>query len=514
MSAIDENAVINDLMGSVFYGSQTNSTAVTGAESEAQSGASQERQLRPQSAESDDGRQSSEHSSTSGAHAQAESHDLPIVRYEFDEAFQDKIVALSLRDGRFMRQTHGLVRPEYFDSDINAMLSQAAEKYYEQYGQTFGDPSSMVQYIKTFMQEHRAPEAVRQQLPTHLKNIIRMPLTDSGYVADEVAKFARHRAIENAFLRSVNSLDRRDYGAIQKELENAFRVGLQADLSGSDYFETIEERTKDRVQKSLGKRDVMGVDTGIRALNKALYHNGWGRKELTVFMAGPKRGKSTALGFHCLKAAQLGYNVLYVTLEVSSRIIAERIDACLSEIPMADLVNRAVDVENEIRAKRPGVGTFKINEFPPGSLTPSQLRRLLDAYRAQGIVFDLVAVDYADIMSPDVYTKEPIENSKQVWLGLRRIAVEEECALLTATQTNRDGFKNDTARMEHVAEDINKIRIADLVISINRTDEERDRNEARLYFAASRNQAGDFSLTIKQDLETMTFIKGIVVGGT
>jgi replicative DNA helicase len=48
------------------------------------------------------------------------------------------------------------------------------------------------------------------------------------------------------------------------------------------------------------------------------------------------------------------------------------------------------------------------------------------------------------------------------------------------------------------------------MISINITDEERSKNEARLYFAASRNQESGFTLFIKQDISKMKFIESIV----
>ena len=57
-----------------------------------------------------------------------------------------------------------------------------------------------------------------------------------------------------------------------------------------------------------------------------------------------------------------------------------------------------------------------------------------------------------------------------------------------------------TSKAEHAAEDFNKIRIADLVISINATEEEMAKGEARLFFAASRNQKGEFAIRIKRDL--------------
>ncbi|TOK02641.1 DNA helicase, partial [Vibrio parahaemolyticus] len=82
----------------------------------------------------------------------------------------------------------------------------------------------------------------------------------------------------------------------------------------------------------------------------------------------------------------------------------------------------------------------------------------------------------------------------------RAIAQREELAILSATQTNREGHKSVTAKAEHAAEDFNKIRTADLVISINATEEEMAKGEARLFFAASRNQKGEFTMRIKRDL--------------
>ncbi len=57
---------------------------------------------------------------------------------------------------------------------------------------------------------------------------------------------------------------------------------------------------------------------------------------------------------------------------------------------------------------------------------------------------------------------------------------------------------------------IEKVRIADLVITINKTEEEEAKGEARLYFAGSRNQKGGVSIRVKQNLEQMRFIERIM----
>ncbi|OZQ31158.1 hypothetical protein CIG29_27960, partial [Klebsiella pneumoniae] len=47
-------------------------------------------------------------------------------------------------------------------------------------------------------------------------------------------------------------------------------------------------------------------------------------------------------------------------------------------------------------------------------------------------------------------------------------------------------------------------------ITINKTEEEEAKGEARLYFAGSRNQKGGVSIRVKQNLEQMRFIERIM----
>ncbi|WP_373417589.1 DnaB-like helicase C-terminal domain-containing protein [Vibrio sp. D404a] len=252
------------------------------------------------------------------------------------------------------------------------------------------------------------------------------------------------------------------------------------------------------------------MPTGVKKIDNLLYHKGLGRKELTAIMGGAKKGKSMGLGDIGARISLQGFNVLYATLEVAHTIIADRLDANITKTSMGDLESSMHKVRDKVLEKASHAGEFRICEFQSGTLTCKELRRVIERYRSEGIKFDLIITDYADIMAPDFMTQSETENSKQVWLGLRAIAQAEDAAVLTATQTNRSGFKNTTAKAEDVAEDFNKIRIADLVISINRTDEERDKGEARLYFAASRNQAGEFSIRIRQSLDKMSFIDGVL----
>jgi len=62
-----------------------------------------------------------------------------------------------------------------------------------------------------------------------------------------------------------------------------------------------------------------------------------------------------------------------------------------------------------------------------------------------------------------------------------------------------------------VSKDFNKIRIADVVISINSTEDERDSGKMRLYFAGQSKSSQRYVMVqVKTDNERMIFIKSVL----
>lgn len=430
--------------------------------------------------------------------------------FEFDAAFQDKIAALLLRDSEFARRTDGLIEAGYFEEEATALLADIGLSYHKTY-KSAPDVVVLFDLVKRRFKSKGFREELKEPVKKKLAHLLKkVDLSSREYVIDKVATFARHQALTQAILQSADELEKGNFDKIQELIQGAVRVGAHAESPGYDYFEEIESRSAERKDMTAGLIKPKGITTGNRKLDDLLYHKGWGRKELSVLMGAAKAGKTTALIDSAKHASLAGYNVLYVSLEVADRIIAERLDANLSELVYKELGDKVHEVEDKIRAAQAKAGALKIHEFPTGSLTPTDLRRLIEKYAADGLIFDLVVVDYADLMQPDRWTHEVRENSRMIYVGLRAIAQELGLAMLTATQTNREGAKAAVATMTDVAEDFNKIRIADLVISINATDEEKAMNEARLFFAASRNQAGGFTVRIKQDLERGRFLKKVL----
>lgn len=433
-------------------------------------------------------------------------------KFEFDSAFQSKIAALVVRDTQFVQRVDGLVRPEYFESGIDAAWVSICMRYYHKYKRIPADKTIYARLLKEDLSARIIDPVMMTAMARHYQDVIlKADLSDRDYVVDEVATFARHQAVSAAILQSVTDLDKRDFDRISKSLRTALDVGANQDGDIYDFGENVEARTGERLDRAAGKLPPMGISTGYAMLDDCLYHKGWGRGELSVIMGGAKAGKTTALLDFGIQALNSKKNVLYVTLEVSSKILAERCDANISQTRVMDLQSHIHDVKAKVKTFMANSGArLVLKQFPTGSATVSDLRRLIERFKSRGLVFDLVIVDYADIMAPERYTDNQQENSKSVYVGLRGLAMAEGFALLTATQTNREGYKATVAKAEHVADDFNKIRIADIIISINRTPEELANGQARLYFAASRNQAGGFTLRIEQQLDQMRFIKKVI----
>jgi replicative DNA helicase len=430
-------------------------------------------------------------------------------RFEFDDAFQKKIVALSLRDTIFATSTHGLVKPEHFVSELDAFLMAIAYEFYQKYRKT-PDMALIPTLLKKAFDEKRIRDDFKAEIKGRLREVLTTDISDRGLIADEVSTFAKNQAMERALMSSVDLLQKRDFSRIKKLMDEAMQVGT-VEMTEYDYWGEIENRTSHRIDLVAGVIKPNGITSGYAELDKWLQPGlGWGRKELSVIMGAAKAGKSMSLGEFGKNASLAGYNVLYASCEVSTAIIADRCDANVSDTAARLIKDSPHKVKEAVQRASAKAGKFIIQEFPTGTLTPSMLRRMLAHYRGRSINFDLIITDYADIMAPDHRVDEPIENSKSIYIGLRAIAGEENAAVLTATQTNREGAKATTARMTDVAEDFNKVRIADIVISINSTEAERLSGEGRLFFAAVRNGDDGFHLRIKQDREKLKFITKVL----
>lgn len=432
----------------------------------------------------------------------------------YDSAFQTKIITHALRDEQFMARTEGLIQPEYFDQEALSYLADLANRHYGTY-KTVPSAPIVVKTIKDAKVAGHLKDEFVDELKGVLKHIYSpaADLSNRDFMVDEVAKFARERAMYSAIEFGVDVLDKGgDYNEVERRVREALTVGANDGTGHVSFTDDAKARIKARIDRLSGAAARRGITTGHRELDDLLYHKGWGRKELSVLQGAAKAGKSMALLHFALKAYEAGFNVLYITCENSAEVTADRMDAAAAGVPMRDLDVSGAAVEKAVMDLAAKGGRLDVHEFPMGTCKVSDIRRLIRKYQAKGVTFDLLVVDYADEMAPESRHSRMEERHalSSIYTDLRALCTQENLAGLTATQTNRQGAKATTSKGTDVAEDFGKVRKADVFITINATEEEKKVGQVRLYFDAMRNSDGGITVHCAIDRSRMRFITRIL----
>ena len=155
--------------------------------------------------------------------------------------------------------------------------------------------------------------------------------------------------------------------------------------------------------------------------------------------------------------------------------------------------------------KHPMKGLFSFFEvIETYSMTAHQLAVDIDEYiNVHDFVPDLIIVDYMDLMEREYrYEREYIE-LEELSKRLRQIAMKHNCVMLTASQVNREGVTGGLAKNENVAGSYGKIKTADLVMSINQNDEERQNGKMRVAVTKNREYVSGRIVTVNMDYKSL-----------
>ena len=429
----------------------------------------------------------------------------------FDLAFQNKVVTMALRDPLFATRTAGLIEPSYFDFETHSWLVAFSNNHHASYK----EPPSASIVIKA-LKDGKASKLIKGEFADDLVSFLKIvyapaaDLSNRDWTVDEVSAFARQRAMEAALELAIDVIDKKgDFAKIDAAIKKAQAVGANEGTGSTSFFDGVADRAKARLARLAGGI-VRGITTGHREIDDLFFHKGWGRKEMAILMGGAKSGKSMGLQHFALAAAGAGYNVLYITLENSTEVTEDRMDAAMSGVSLKDLDTSSGTIAVAIAGAAKAGGRLDIHEFPGGACRNSDIRKVIERYKVNGIVFDMLVVDYADEMAPESKHNEERHAFKEIYQGLRAVGIDENLAVLTATQTNRAGNKATTATSTDVSEDFNKVRLADILITLNSTDDEKKTGMMRLYLAAMRNSEDGLTITCSQNRANQKFIQKVL----
>lgn len=321
-----------------------------------------------------------------------------------------------------------------------------------------------------------------QRIPNVTNDV--MDIVDKAYKAepvdiqwalDETEKFCQERSIYLAIMESIQIIDGKhkdlSNNAIPDILSKALSVSFDTNV-GHDYIDASDARY------DFYHRTESRLPFDLDYFNK-ITKGGLPNKTLNIILAGTGVGKSLFMCHMAGSSLVQGKNVLYITMEMAEERIAERIDANLMNIPIDQLEQLPKQVYDQKIQKigQKNIGKLIIKEYPTGAAHVGHFRALLNELKLKkNFKPDIIFIDYLNIcassrirgLGGSVNTYSYV---KAIAEEMRGFAVENNCPVVSATQTTRSGFSNTDVGLEDTSESFGLPATADLMFAVISTEE-------------------------------------------
>jgi replicative DNA helicase len=370
----------------------------------------------------------------------------------------------------FTRKVLPFIKEEYFTSNVEKIIFKQIESFVNKY-------NNLPTYESVVIDLSESKNLKEQDLKSSIEflDTIKSEKDDSvelKWLTEQTEKFCQDRAIYNAIMESVQILDntKRSKGEIPQLLSDALGVTFDSNI-GHDYINDFEGRF------DFYHRKEEKIKFDLDMFNK-ITKGGLPNKTLNIALAGTGVGKSLFMCHVAAGALSQGKNVLYITLEMAEEKIAERIDANLLNIDIADLHSISKDdYERKISVLRAKTnGKLIIKEFPTAAANALHFRALLsDLQLKKNFRPDIIMIDYLNICSSSRVKPGANVNTysyiKSIAEELRGLAVEYNLPIISATQTTRSGFSSSDPGLEDTSESFGLPATADFMFALISTEE-------------------------------------------
>jgi hypothetical protein len=402
--------------------------------------------------------------------------------YDFGEEFQHKLLGLIFAGAL----GPPVVIPRYFQNPIHAELCAAIIQLRQAYSDL--TPAMLEEHLlgKRFFKDRDYREELLDILPR-----IRQPLkkAERAYLFDLAYKFARLEQYREFFRKGVDLLQDgneetlANLDALFADLALVSANGDGAGEMGYFYFSSLAERLKERDRYPEVLRPF------IPNLEKCLANQGFAKEELVVFAGLASSGKSFALLHMANMALVQKKKVVFYSLEMTEEKLATRLDAAYTGFPTSEIRANNDAVQARLMQIQKMFGdNILFKKMKAGFTRLSDLRAHLDLLKFKGFTPEVLILDYINLMRPETPTREGRHRDLgDVYIGLKGLQQERHLWAFTAAQSNRAGFNSPLITIKDFADSFEGGMHADVVISINRNDDEAEQEKVRLYVAKDRD---------------------------
>ena len=388
------------------------------------------------------------------------------------------------------------IRPQHFEDPIYEEIAVCVLEYRNTYGSC---PS--IAALESALEAHFQPqngdsypqEALTSAVTTlySLRDLTQDPSLE--FFRRRFLEFAKTQRIRQAMKEAEQYLASGQHMQLAQMMVEAASVGEQQQVQTVDLwdFQTWFQQAQRRREGA-----IMTLFPGLD-----YYLDGLLGGELITVVAPPSGGKTRFLLSLADSCMQQGKDALVLSVEEEEWKLCMRMAQRILGQSKDQLLASPEDTEARFRERaleRGARSTIRFARFTPSSASLLDLQAYyrndyLSRYRPPG----LILVDYADKLAP-VHRREHYRlELHDTYLGLFSWAVDLGVPVVTASQTNREGFDRRLITMKDFGEAISKAAISDIVLTLNNSEETPD--VTRVYIAKNRGGVAFHSVTLEID---------------
>ncbi len=405
----------------------------------------------------------------------------------FNEAFQRHFLAVVSREPGALARFRSAVSHEYFTSDVSRAVALGLITYY--------DKNLHLPTQATLTQEAAdvAAKTQRGAVEPFVRKLFADDISDATGVLTKAVEFGKHAALVNAVLKAADKAEASRLSIVERGrackaiIEEAMMVGEDVNTLGLDYTKDVALRARKYLSPDPTDEP---IPTGLRHLDRAI-GGGLPRGALGMIVAPPGRGKSTFLcnvGFNNLITTTKRV-VVHISMEMSAEDIVRKYDDRIVHGVSHIKNTRPDELEERLtsRIRKYIRGTLLVKRYFTRSVGASTFRGYLNVLAANGYKPDVVLIDYADIVKAERRMGVDRHEQASIYEDLRTLAGEFDCAVWTASQTNRGGAGKDLIELTDIAESFEKAAIVDVGLLFSQSRDENVRNSCRIHVEKVRN---------------------------
>jgi replicative DNA helicase len=404
------------------------------------------------------------------------------VLSDYGPAFQVKTIGALLTRKEFVQNIYDILSDEHFPNPAHKWIINEILQYWNKYHTVISMDTLKIGVKKL------DNDVLKTSIVEQIKEAYRHSDDELQYVEEEFTAFCKNQQLKTALLNSVDLLNSGDYDSIRHLIDNALKAGQDRNI-GHEYNKDIETRYREDYRPT--------VPTPWPMLNQ-LTQGGFGAGDLGIVFGNPGGGKSWMMVAMAAHAVKMGYNVIYYTLELGQDYVGKRFDCYFTGHSIEEVQHHRPEVESIVEGL---AGKLVVKEYPPKAASVATLKAHIQKCIDADIKPDMVVIDYIDYLRPP--SKKFTERKDEIddmYVACKGMAKEFKVVVLSPSQVNRMGAKDDIIEGDKAAGSYDKIMVADFCLSLSRKKEDKVHGTGRVH--VMKNRYGMDGMTFGAKIDT------------